>query len=293
MRVGIVGTGLMGQPLALRLQAAGIEVIAYNRTAAKLAPLVEAGIEVAQSCNRLLELADCAILMLGDARAIRETVLSATAKPYLVGCALLQMGTIGPSQSREISADVVACGGDYLEAPVLGSIPQVKAGTLQIMVGATPEQYQYWRELLEHLGAPEHIGPVGSAAALKLALNQLIAGLTATFGLSLQFVRQQGIDVEQFMAIVRESALYAPTFDKKLPRLLADDYANPNFPTKHLLKDVNLFLDEAALAHLDGSVLQGIQTILERALQLGLADADYSALAVALRAAAPPESVEP
>lgn len=283
MRVGILGTGLMGQPLALRLHAAGVPVIAYNRTHAKLAPLTEAGIEVAASSDRLLAEVDCGILMLSDTAAIRAAVLNEAAKPHLSHCTLIQMGTISPSQSRAILAEVQACGGEYLEAPVLGSIPQVKAGTLQIMVGAEPEQYNRWIGLLQHLGTPERVGPVGSAAALKLALNQLIAGLTATFGLSLQFIRQQGLDVEQFMAVLRESALYAPTFDKKLQRLLADNYADPNFPIKHLLKDTDLFLEEAAATQLDTSALRGVREILARALEMGLADADYSSLAVALR----------
>lgn len=283
MKIGILGTGLMGQPLALRLQEIGQTVVAYNRSPEKLAPLQAAGIEIAASRDRLLEICDCAILFLSDAAAIRATILSEAAKPHLPGCALIQMGTIAPSQSRAILADVAACGGEYLEAPVLGSIPQVKAGTLQIMVGATPEQSDRWSGLLQHLGKPERIGPVGSAAAVKLALNQLIAGLTATFGLSLRFAQQQGVDIEQFMAIVRESALYAPTYDKKLQRMLDDNYANPNFPTKHLLKDVNLFLAEAADADLDARALAGIQGILETALERGLADVDYSALAAALR----------
>lgn len=283
MKIGVLGIGLMGQPLALRLQDVGETVVAFNRTPEKLAPLQDAGIAIAESSDRLLDTCDCAILFLSDAAAIRATVLSDAAKPHLPSCPLIQMGTIAPSQSREILAEIAACGGEYLEAPVLGSIPQVKTGTLQIMVGATPEQRDRWLGLLQHLGKPEYVGPVGSAAALKLALNQLIAGLTATFGLSLRFAQHQGVDIEQFMAIVRESALYAPTFDKKLQRMLDDNYANPNFPTKHLLKDTNLFLEEAAAANLDARALSGIREILETALERGLANEDYSALAAALR----------
>lgn len=283
MKVGILGVGLMGQPLALRLREVGETVVAFNRTPEKLVPLQEAGIETTTESDRLLAACDRAILFLSDAAAIRATVLSEAAKPHLPGCPIVQMGTIAPSQSRAISAEIAARGGEYLEAPVLGSIPQVKTGTLQIMVGATPAQCDRWTGFLQHLGKPEYIGPVGSAAALKLALNQLIAGLTATFGLSLRFAQHQGIASEQFMAIVRESALYAPTFDKKLARMLADDYANPNFPTKHLLKDTDLFLAEAAAANLDTRALAGIRSLLATALARGLADEDYSALAAVLQ----------
>ena len=114
------------------------------------------------------------------------------------------------------------------------------------MVGSTPVQFERWKELLQNFcPEPIYVGEVGTAAAMKLALNQLIAGLTSTFALSLGFVRLSGLKVEQFMDVVRQSALYAPTFEKKLARMCEGNYANPNFPTKHLLKDTNLFLNQA------------------------------------------------
>ena len=87
---------------------------------------------------------------------------------------------------------------------------------------------------------PLHIGPVGSAAAIRLAMNQLICSLTTSFALSLGLIIREGIDIDIFMKILRDSALYAPTFDKKLQRMLERNYENPNFPAKHLLKDTNI-----------------------------------------------------
>jgi 3-hydroxyisobutyrate dehydrogenase len=86
------------------------------------------------------------------------------------------------------------------------------------------------------------------------------------------------VEVEPFMKILRQSALYAPTFDKKLQRMLDRNYDNPNFPTKHLLKDTNLFLTEAESAGLNVSSLKGVRQILEIAQQLGLSEEDYSSL---------------
>jgi 3-hydroxyisobutyrate dehydrogenase len=125
---------------------------------------------------------------------------------------------------------------------------------------------------------PKYIGKVGAAAALKLALNQLIAGLTASFALSLAAIEKQGLDVEQFMSILRTSALYAPTFDKKLSRMLDRNYNNPNFPTKHLLKDTDLFLDWAKELDLDASSLEGVRKMIAKSIDLGLSEGDYSAI---------------
>ena len=116
--------------------------------------------------------------------------------------------------------------------------------------------------------------------ALKLALNQLIAGLTNSFALSLAFAQQQNVPLDAFMGILRKSALYAPTFDKKLDRMLDGNFANPNFPVKHLLKDVRLFLKEAGA--LDTGALAGSEKTLEGAIWMGLAEMDYSALFAAV-----------
>ncbi|MBM5828509.1 MAG: NAD(P)-dependent oxidoreductase, partial [Cyanobacteria bacterium M_surface_7_m2_040] len=116
------------------------------------------------------------------------------------------------------------------------------------------------------------------ASHSKLALNQLIASLTHSFSLSLHLVQQAGVEVEAFMAILRGSALYAPTFDKKLAKELAGDYGNPNFPTAHLRKDLRLFVEAAAAQGLDTQGLEGLQRLLERATAAGLDALDYSAL---------------
>jgi 3-hydroxyisobutyrate dehydrogenase len=284
VKVGFIGTGLMGEPMAQRLLNAKLSVVAYNRTPSKLEPLRASGAEIANSPEEAIASSDCVILMLSNAAAIREVLLSEASLRELSGRTIIQMSTIAPTESRGIGEAIVAAGGDYLEAPVLGSIPQVKSGELQVMVGASPEQFQKWSEFLKHFGPePILIGPVGSAAAMKLALNQLIASLTTAFALSLGFVQQQDVDVEQFMQILRQSALYAPTFDKKLQRMLDGNYADPNFPTKHLLKDTNLFLKEAESVNLNVSSLEGVRQILEMAQQIGLAEADYSALFAAIK----------
>ena len=189
------------------------------------------------------------------------------------------MATIGPSHSRGLEDAAIAHGAEYLEAPVLGSIPEAKSGKLLLMVGATEPQFARFTPLLSVFGENiVHVGEVGKGAAMKLAFNQLIAGLTASFSLSLGLIQKEGVRVEQFMDMLRDSALYAPTFDKKLVRMLERDYSNPNFPTRHLLKDTELFLDAADEHGLTASALEGVRDVVSIALAKGLGDADYSAI---------------
>ncbi|MCF4968793.1 NAD(P)-dependent oxidoreductase [Nostoc sp. CMAA1605] len=284
MKVAFLGTGLMGQPMAQRLLAANIEVIAYNRTPEKLAPLQAAGAEIVNHPRYAIREAECVILMLTNAAAIYHVLLSDTSWRTLAGRTIIQMGTITPTQSQEIRDSVVGGGGEYMEAPVLGSIPEAQTGTLTVMVGAQLQQYERHLDLLKNFGPdPVLVGPVGTASGLKLALNQLIGSLTTSFALSLAFVQRQRIDVEKFMEVLRSSALYAPTFDKKLQRMLEGNYSNPNFPTKHLLKDTDLFISEAQSLGLDLSSIENVQKILQTAMKMSFAEDDYSALFSVIR----------
>lgn len=279
MKIGFIGTGLMGLPMAERLLAAKHTITAYNRTASKLAPLQAAGAAIAPSPEVAIAASDCIVLMLTNAAAIADVLLCEASRSHLNGRTVIQMSTIAPQESQSIRDEVVAAGGEYLEAPVLGSIPEAQSGTLIVMVGAELDQFTRWLPILQVFGAePILLGSVGSAAAVKLALNQLIGSLTSAFALSLGLVTRQGVDIEAFMNIVRKSALYAPTFDKKLQRMLERNYDNPNFPTKHLKKDIELFIATAIAANLRTDTVEGIRQILTDAVNQDLADGDYAAL---------------
>jgi 3-hydroxyisobutyrate dehydrogenase len=278
MKIGLLGTGLMGFAMVNRLLNANLSVIAYNRTYSKLNPLKEAGVEITNSASEIITKADCLILMLTDSKAIKSVLLTEN-KDKLAGKTVISMATISPNESQEICQEIENLGGQYLEAPVLGSIPEAKTGKLLVMVGAKESLFLENYDLLKVFGEnPKLIGEVGTAAALKLALNQLIAGLTASFALSLGFVKSQGVKVEDFMEILRQSALYAPTFDKKLSRMEEQNYENPNFPTKHLLKDTDLFLNQASIIGQNIAGLQGIREIIDKAIELGLENGDYAAI---------------
>lgn len=204
--------------MAERLHATGHTLAAYNRSAEKTLALRQQGIHIASTAAEAMSAAEVALLLLSDAAAIRAVLFHPLTSPAIGGRTIIQMGTIGPAESCSIEQEVTRLGGRYLEAPVLGSIAEAKAGTLLVMVGATRERYDEWAPLLRSLGEDVRlVGPVGKAAVMKLALNQLIAAEMAAFSLSLGLVRRGGVDVEDFMEVVRRSALYAPMFEKTAP----------------------------------------------------------------------------
>ncbi|MGE5683475.1 MAG: NAD(P)-dependent oxidoreductase [Bacillota bacterium] len=279
MKVSLIGTGLMGTPMAEKLLESGHELYVYNRTLEKTVPLKEKGAKVAVTSFEAVQLAEVVILMLTDAKAVRDSLFRKNEVQRFTGQTIIQMSTISPKESREIKSRVEELGGHYLEAPVLGSIMQVRESKLIVMAGGSREDYERMKPLLSAFGPePLYIGEAGKAAAVKLALNQMIASLTASFSLSLSLIMKEGIDVEQFMSILRNSALYAKTFDVKLSNMINNDFSKVNFPAKHLLKDINLVMEEAESLGIETMVLESVRKVMKRVIKSGSADKDYSVM---------------
>ncbi len=290
MHISLVGTGLMGAAMTERLLTFGHDVVVYNRTKDKCRVLQQQGAILARSAVEAIQASPCTILMLSDAAAIHDAVF-ARGKPDFQNRTVIQMGTIAPSDSQALGHAVRSGIGDYFEAPVLGSIAEAKAGRLIVMVGGKAEHVERWNEVLKcFCEAPVLVGPIGQAAALKLALNQLLAAQMTAFAVSLGLIQRSGVAVETFMTVLRQSSLVAPMFERKLPRMLDRDYANPRFSAGNLLKDVRLSLQAAKAANVATPSLDGIREVLEQAVALGLQDRDYAAV---FEAVAPPEGEHP
>lgn len=259
---------------------AGEELVVYNRTAEKALPLGKKGAAVASDITEVADSSDIIILMLSDGPAIKDVLAPVLHGDTMRGKTIIQMGTILPEESLYLYYTMEQLGGNYLEAPVLGSIPNVRAKELIVLGGAMKKElFARYLPLLSAFGESIFfVGKIGQAAAIKLALNQMIASLTAAFSLSLGIVRQREIDVDLFMSILRKSALYAPTFDKKLNNMLNRSYQPTNFPLKHLLKDMRLVKQESLGDHLNTVLVDAVVDYLEESLRDGNAEADYSAI---------------
>jgi len=277
MKVSVLGAGLMGSPFSLRLLGEGHEVTVYNRSSDKLTHLISKGANITTNPFDAIANSKIIIMMLSGYSAITEVLFSTPID--MKDKLFVQMGTISPNESRELFTRISRLGAKYIEAPVLGSIPEALSGKLIVMVGGSLDDFNYVVPILDCLGEkPILIGDVGTAAALKLAMNQLIAALTTAFSLSLGFCMRNGVDMEKYMDVVRQSALYAQTYDKKLKKYLERNFDGANFSAKHLNKDVNLFLADAESLGMDCSSLQGIAKITAQAIKQGLGDKDYSAI---------------
>jgi 3-hydroxyisobutyrate dehydrogenase-like beta-hydroxyacid dehydrogenase len=281
MRVGFLGLGIMGVPMARHLLAAGHELTVYNRTAARAAPLAAAGARVAASPRQAASDAELVVTMLSDERALAEVLggVDGVLAGLRPGAILVEMSTIGRAAALEAAAQVPARGARFIDAPVSGSRGPAQSGQLLVMAGGAETDIEAARPVLECFGRVVRVGPIGSGAAMKLVLNGLGAQmLTALFAM-LGLAERLGLDRAAVLDVVQGGAFSSPIFGVKRPRLLAaDSGADPDFKVSLWDKDQRLVLEEAARQGYPLTQLSAVRALLQEAVARGLGELDMAAV---------------
>lgn len=272
-----IGLGHMGTPMALNLIKAGNQLSVYNRTQSKLKPLIEAGAKPYSSVEGICEDSDIIFIMLSDdsaTSAIFDDLLNVKISEKL----FVNMSTISPNLSENLSKKVESKGGRYLEAPVSGSVKPAIDGTLIILAGGNETDYNQVIPFFEKLGKLSLLlGKVGQGARAKLAINYYMSVVIQGLAETLLFAEKNDIDRETMMLIVNESACGSPMSKMKTPSILAESYPAA-FPLKHMMKDIGLIKDQ----WLDTNLLQAVYASYQKAMGIGLGDEDLMAVIKAI-----------
>jgi 3-hydroxyisobutyrate dehydrogenase len=282
IRIGWLGLGNMGTPMANNLLKAGFEVTVYNRTAARASPLQEAGARLAVSAAAIWADADVVITMVSDDGALRE--IHQGKDGLLAGAAggagqqgrklVIDMSTVSPETSRELAAAVAAKGIDYLDAPVAGSVKPAELGQLVIMVGGKKEVYESALPIFGRLGKASFLlGEQGAGNIAKLAINTLLAFNMQGLAESVLFAKEKGILPEAMLAVIGESALSNPLTKMKSSNLAVGNF-QAAFALKHLAKDLRLALGQGL--HTPGGM--ALHDSYQQALAAGWGEKDISAI---------------
>lgn len=197
-RIGFIGLGAIGTPMAQRLLDAGHPLTVFNRSPARARPLVEAGASQAVSIAALVQAVDCVFLCLSDTAAVEQVVFGegGVASAARVGQLLVDLSTIHPEATRAMAARLRAqCGMGWVDAPVSGGPAGARAGTLAVMAGGAPQDVARARPLLmAFAGRVTHMGPSGCGMAMK-ACNQMMSfGSAAVIAETLHLAARFGID---------------------------------------------------------------------------------------------------
>jgi 3-hydroxyisobutyrate dehydrogenase-like beta-hydroxyacid dehydrogenase len=277
MSVAVVGLGAMGGRIARRLLAAGEDVTVWNRTAERAEPLAEAGASVAATPAAAARPANWVITMLADPSALLEVMSrpDGLAQGLRAGQTLVEMSTVGPSTVRQL-VDIVPPGVEVVDAPVLGSISEVDAGTLRIFVGGSDEAAASVRPLLEPLGQPLHVGPLGAGASAKLVANTTLLGTMAVLGEALALAKSLGLDPDAAFEVLSTTPLSAQA-ERRRPVI---EGAEPpvRFRLALATKDADVIADEGRRAGVDAEITKVAAARFRAAEEAGDGDRDYSAI---------------
>ena len=245
-RIGFVGLGHMGGNMAARFLAAGYTVYGEERNRATAQGLEHDGLQWRDTPREAAEAADILFTSLPNDRVL-ETVASGP-DGVLAGLAAdevwVDMSTVSPRASRELAERVHALGASLLDAPVSGSVPQVQAGTLTIMVGGNKDAYARVEPLLRELGTPTHIGENGQGLVLKLAINISLAVQMLAFTEGLLLAERGGIDPGAAGEVMAASPIGSPMLKARLP-LILDLPDEAWFDVGLMQKDIVLALEAA------------------------------------------------
>ncbi|MCK6390134.1 MAG: NAD(P)-dependent oxidoreductase, partial [Azonexus sp.] len=212
MKIGFIGLGIMGRPMALNLLKGGHRVTVWARRAESMAPLIEAGASAATSAGAAALGADLVISMVADAPDVAE-VMAAVAAVASAGLVAVDMSTIAPAAARRIGESLAAAGVDFVDAPVSGGEVGAIAGTLSIMAGGSAEAFARALPAFECMGKNiVHVGDAGAGQVAKAA-NQIVTGMgVLAVAEAFAFASKNGVD----RAKVREALLGGFAYSKIL-----------------------------------------------------------------------------
>jgi 3-hydroxyisobutyrate dehydrogenase len=283
MRVAVLGTGIMGAPMARNLAGAGHEVSAWNRSREKAEPLAEHGATVAHSVAEAVAGADVVVTMLADARAVEAVAEEALGA--MDGAVLAQMSTIGLAATDRLAQRAADAGVPFVDAPVSGTRQPAEQGKLLVLASGSDDVRDRVDPVFDAVGAKTvWLGEAGTGQRLKLVLNTWLLGLTEALAEAIALAEGLGVDPRTFLETIDGAPVGAPYAQLKGPMMIDGDFP-PSFPLDLAAKDAELALEAAGAAGLRLGALAAVAEQMRRASEAGHGDQDMAATIHASRPA--------
>jgi 2-hydroxy-3-oxopropionate reductase len=285
-KIGFIGLGIMGAPMAANLVNAGYEVTGYARSSSSKERLEQAGAKSAGSIKEAVAGADVVITMLPDSPEVNEVVLGedgvlASAGPDLL---LIDMSTIAPETSVAVAKQAQESGARVLDAPVSGGEPGAIEGSLSIMVGGDEETFEEARPILEHLGKTiVHVGEHGAGQTVKAANQLLVAGIIGLVSEAIVLLEASGVDGERGLEVLAGGLAGNTVLDRKAASMLAREF-KPGFRIDLHHKDMGIALATARTAGVSLPVTGVVAQLVASARAMGHGSLDHSALLTVIEA---------
>lgn len=270
-KIGFIGLGTMGFPMAKNLLKAGYELAVYNRTQAKAQPLEKLGAKVVLSPAEVAKQSEVVFTMMTADQAVQEVVLGAKGiiEGASAGLIVIDSSTISPTTSKKIANELEKLHIDVLDAPVTGSEPQAKDGSLTFIVGGKKEIYDKCDPLFKAMGKNAvYMGNTGSGSYTKLANNMMAAINMVSFAEAAVLAAKAGIAPQLFVEVISGGGARSGQVDNKAGKIMARDF-HPNFATNLMYKDLGLASEVAKEFNIPLPVLSIVKEMLNMTIAKG------------------------
>jgi len=241
MKIGFVGLGIMGKPMAKNLLKAGYDVTVTTHKQAVIDEMVATGAKAAKNAKDEIEQGcDVIITMLPNSPQVKEVALGKDGilDAKKSGITLIDMSSIDPVESKTVGAKLAEAGIDMLDAPVSGGEPKAIDGTLSVMVGGKKETFdKFYDVMMAMAGSVVYVGPLGSGNVAKLANQMIVASNIGIVAEALTFAKKAGTDPELVYQAIRGGLAGSTVLDAKAPMMLSGNY-KPGFRIDLHIKDL-------------------------------------------------------
>jgi 2-hydroxy-3-oxopropionate reductase len=277
-RIAVLGTGLMGAPMARRLMSAGFSVTVWNRDLTKAAPLADDGAVLASSPVEAAIGADVVFTMLTNGAAVGEVLFdTGCAETLKPGAVVVDTSSIAPDIARSHAARLQQWGIRHLDAPVSGGVVGAAAGTLAIMAGGDPKTIAALADVFSALGRVTHVGPSGAGQVCKLANQQIVAITIGAVAEAMVLVEAGGASREAFRDAIRGGFAESRILDLHGSRMIRRDFT-PGGTSSNQLKDLDAVAALASSIPLTLPLTEKVREQFQNFVKDDGADKDHSGL---------------
>ena len=284
-KVGIIGTGMLGEAVGLHLLDSKYEVTVYNRTKDKIENLVKHGASAVETPKDVAEKSDIVITVVKDASAVSDVAFGNDGIIHgrHDGLTVADMSTINPNSAKEISQKFSDSGISFLEIPVMGGPNVAIDGKLVMMISGNEKTYEKFSDVFDTIAEKTFfLGESGTAHSIKLAMNLQIAMLALSLSEGITLTRKAGFDPEIFLKILNSTYFKTGMSEKKAYKMIKDNF-EPTFTLQNLKKDLDTINEAAESFNAELSMSKMASKVYQNAMDAGFSDIDYTGILAYLK----------
>jgi len=280
MKIGIIGTGMLGDSVGQHLLDEGFDLTVYNRTKEKTKNLEKKGAKVVESPKKVAENVELLIIIVKDADAVKK--VSFESEGIIHGkherLTVADMSTINPSESRKISEEFLKNGIIKLDVPVMGGPNVAISGDLVVMVSGNKETFEKFKIILEKIGNKVFfLGESGVAHSVKLAMNLQITMLALSLSEGIALVKGANVDPKVFLEILNSTYFKTGMSENKAYKMIEGKF-EPTFTLENLKKDISTIIQTADSLDIQLPMIKKAEEIYQNAIEQGFGKIDYTGI---------------